>query len=287
MVDGTGDVADELYALDPNAFVAARNDLAKRLRKEGDKGRAAEVAKLRRPTPAAWAVNQLVRRHRGDVEELVGLGEALRDAQDRALAGDAPADLRQVGRARRDAMARLGELADRLLVERGGSPGAHAGEVAATLEAASLDADAGAAVLEGRLSTELEPPAGFGVFAMTIAEPGSAPTSKPAPAPAVEERDDTARREAEAVAEEARRRWEERTRQAREAVEAVTARRRVVQEAEAEVASLEDQLTEAQRRLRAAAREAELAEDRASRAEDAAAKATELLRAAERRIAEV
>ena len=278
---------DELYALDPNDFVAARNDLAKRLRKEGDKGRAAEVAKLRRPTPAAWAVNQLVRRHRADVEELVGLGEALRNAQDRALAGDEPGDLRQVGRARRDAVARLGELADRLLVERGGSPGAHAGEVAATLEAASLDAEAGAAVLEGRLSTELEPPSGFGVFDMTIAEPRSAPTPKPAPAPAVEERDDTARREAEAVVDEARRRWEERTAQAKEAVEAVTARRRAVQDAEAEVARLEDQLTEAQRRLRAAAREAELAEDRASRAEDAVAKAGELLRAAERRVAEL
>ena len=276
---------DELYALDPNDFVAARNDLAKRLRKEGDKGRAAEVAKLRRPTPAAWAVNQLVRRHRADVEELVGLGEALRNAQDRALAGDEPCDLRQVGRARRDAVARLGELADRLLVERGGSPGTHVGEVAATLEAASLDAEAGAAVLEGRLSTELEPPSGFGVFDMTIAEPRSAP--KPAPAPAVEERDDAARREAEAVVDEARRRWEERTAQAKEAVEAVTARRRAVQDAEAEVARLEDQLTEAQRRLRAAAREAELAEDRASRAEDAAAKAGELLRAAERRVAEL
>ena len=49
----------------------------------------------------------------------------------------------------------------------------------------------------------------------------------------------------------------------------------------------EAQLTDAQRRLRAAAREAELAEDRASRAEDAAAKATELLRAAERLVAEL
>jgi len=41
-------VDDELYTLDPNDFVAARNDLAKRLRKEGDKARdaEAEVARL-------------------------------------------------------------------------------------------------------------------------------------------------------------------------------------------------------------------------------------------------
>ena len=282
---------DELYALDPNDFVAARNDLAKRLRKEGDKALAADVAKLRRPTPAAWAVNQLARRKRADVEELVRLGGALRDAQDRALAGDEPGDLRQVGRARRDAVARLGELAEQLLVERGGSPGAHAGEVAATLEAASLDADAGAAVLEGRLSTELEPPSGFGAFDLTVAP---APRSKPKPAPEPteqpdepDERAEQARRGAEEAIAEARRRWEEQTAKAKEAVEKVTATRKAVREGEAEIADLEDQLTQAQRRLRAAARDAELAEDAASRAEDTVARAAQRLRDAERRLADL
>lgn len=285
-------VDDELYALDPNDFVAARNDLAKRLRKEGDKATAAEVAKLRRPTPAAWAVNQLVRRHRDDVEELVRLGEALRDAQDRALAGDEPGDLRQVGRARRDAVARLGELADRLLVERGGSPGAHAGEVAATLEAASLDADAGTAVLEGRLSTELEPPSGFGALDLTVA-PAARPKPKPAAAPEPaaadepDEADERARREAKEAVEEARRRWEEQTAKAKDAVEKVTVSRKAVRAAEAEISDLEDQLTQAQRRLRAAARDAELAEDAASRAEDTVSRAAQRLREAERRLSEL
>ena len=81
------DAIDELYGLDPSDFVAARNDLARRLRREGDRTLAAEVATLRRPTPAAWAVNQLTRRHRDDVEELVRLGEALQAAQDEALGG--------------------------------------------------------------------------------------------------------------------------------------------------------------------------------------------------------
>ena len=287
---GRDDVVDELYGLDPNEFVAARNELAKRLRKEGDKARAAEVAKLKRPTPAAWAVNQLARWHRADVEELVRLGEQVRDAQDRALAGDEPGDLRQLGRARRDAVAELAGRADRLLVERGGAAGAHAGEVAATLEAASLDAEAGAAVLAGQLSTELEPPSGFGVFDMTVAESRSRP--KPKPAPAVEptaddEEDERARRAAQEAVDGARRRWEERTAQAKEAVARVAAGRRSVQEAEAEIARLEELLTEAQRRLRGAARNAELAEDAASRAEDAVAKAAELLRAAERRLADL
>jgi hypothetical protein len=282
------DVVDGLYELDPNDFVAARNDLVKRLKKEGDKARAAEVATLKRPTPAAWAVNQLVRRHREELEELVRLGEALRDAQDRALAGDDPGDMRQAGRARRDAVARLAERADRLLVERGGVAGAHAGDVTATLEAASLDAEAGAAVLAGRLSTELEPPSGFGLFDLTVAPaPRPKPTPAPAEEPAVSEQDERARREAEEAVDEARRRWEQRSAQAKEAVAKVAAGRQAVQEAEAEITRLEDLLTDAQRRLRAAARDAELAEDAASRAEDAVDKAAELLRAAERRRAEL
>ena len=279
---------DELYGLDPNDFVAARNDLVKRLRKAGDKPLAADVAKLKRPTPAAWAVNQLARRHRDEVQELVRLGEELRDAQDRALAGDDPGDMRQAGRARRDAVARLAERADRLLVERGGAAGAHAGEVTATLEAASLDAEAGAAVLAGRLSAELEPPSGFGLFDMTVA-PAPRPKPKPAPAdePETDERHERARREAEEAVDAARRRWEERTAQAKEAVTRVASGRRALQEAEAEIARLEDLLTDAQRRLRAAARDAELAEDAASRAEDSVDKAADLLRAAERRLAEL
>lgn len=287
MVEGD-DVVDGLYELDPNDFVAARNDLVKRLKKEGDKARAAEVTTLKRPTPAAWAVNQLARRHRDELEELVRLGEALRDAQDRALAGDDPGDMRQAGRARRDAVARLAERADRLLVGRGGAAGAHAGDVTATLEAASLDAEAGAAVLAGRLSTELEPPSGFGLFDMSVA-PAPRPKPEPAPAeePEVSERDERARREAEEAVDEARRRWEQRAAQAKEAVARVTAGRLTVQEAEAEITRLEDLLTDAQRRLRAAARDAELAEDAASRAEDAVDKAAELLRAAERRRAEL
>lgn len=284
MAEGGEGIA-ELYRLDPNDFVAARNDLVKRLKTAGDKGLAAEVAKLKRPTPAAWAVNQLARRHREELEELVRLGEALRDAQDGALAGDDPGAMRQAGRARRDAVARLADQADRLLVERGGVAGAHAGDVTATLEAASLDAEAGAAVLAGRLPTELEPPSGFGLFDLTVAP---APRLKPEPAPAGEpQTDERARREAEAAVDEARRRWEERTAQAKEAVGWVAAGRQVVSEAEAEIARLEDLLTDARRRLRVAARDAELAEDGASRAEHAVAKAAELLRAAEGNLAEL
>ena len=283
------DVADELYGLDPGDFVAGRNELVRRLRKAGDRELAAEVAKLRRPSPAAWAVNQLARRHRADLEELVRLGEALRSAQDRALSGEESADLRQAGRARRDAVARLAEQAERILVERGGAPGAHAGEVVATLEAASLDADAAATVLEGRLAAELQPPSGFGVFDSPVAARPvvRTPSAEEPETPAAPEPDRRAVREAEDAAEGARRQWEERSQKARAAVERVAETRKVVKDAEAEVARLEDLLSDAERRRRAAIRDAEHAEDAASRAEDAAARAAERLREADQRLAEL
>ena len=287
--DGSGleAVTDELYAVDPADFVSARNELVRRLRQAGDRQLAAEVGKLRRPSPAAWAVNQLARRHRSDLEELVRLGELLRAAQDRALGGAESGQLRQAARARRDAVARLTDVATGILAERGGSPVAHAGEVAATLEAASLDAEAGAAVLAGRLSSDLQPPSGFGSLDLPAVHADVAPQALPPP-PELEP--DPHRRELEEAREEAAeatRRWEERSAQARAAVDRVGESRRSVRDAESEVARLEELLAEAERRLRRAVRDAEQAEDTAARAEEAADKAAGRLRAADARVAEL
>jgi hypothetical protein len=281
---GLVEATAELYGLDPKDFVPARNELAKRLRKARDPQLAAEVAKLRRPSPAAWAVNQLVRRHRDELEELVRLGEALRAAQDGALAGAEPGDLRQAGRARRDAVSRLVGLAEALLEERGGGAGTHAREVASTLEAASLDAEAAIAVLTGRLSEELRPPSGFGVFDPPDAEPRPAAKTVNEPEPEFPGRE---LQEAEDAATEAKRRWEERSAQARAALDRVAEARRAVEAEEAEIARLESLLADRQRRLRDAAHDAERAEDAATRAEDAVAKAAARLREVDQRVAEL
>lgn len=280
---------DELYGLDPNDFVAGRNELVRRLRAAGDRRLAAEVAKLRRPTPAAWAVNQLVRRHREEVEELVRLGEVLRAAQDSALAGDRAGDLRQAGSARRDAVARLAELAEGVLADRGGGgPGAHAGEVAATLEAGSLDAEAAAAVLAGRLSASLQPPSGFAAFDSKVTEPRASKRAMVTPSkPELDPGPERARREARHAVEEAKRWWEERSTQARAAVETVSEHRQAAQDAEREVARLEDLLAETQRRLQAAVRAAERAEDAASRTEEAVANASAAVREADQRLSDL
>jgi hypothetical protein len=95
-----------LYAAAPDEFVAARNALAKALRADGQKAEAAEVAKLRRPTPPAWALNQVARDDAPLVAAALDAGHALRQATDRALAGDRDA-LRDATRAQRTAMDEL------------------------------------------------------------------------------------------------------------------------------------------------------------------------------------
>ena len=52
---------DRLFELSPERFVAERDATAKRLRSGGDVEAAARVTKLRRPTVAAWALDQLAR----------------------------------------------------------------------------------------------------------------------------------------------------------------------------------------------------------------------------------
>ena len=56
------DVAQELYALVPEEFTAARNARAKEAKAAGDAELAAQVQALRKPTAGAWLLNQLVRR---------------------------------------------------------------------------------------------------------------------------------------------------------------------------------------------------------------------------------
>lgn len=287
-LEDVGAVADELYTVDPNDFVAARTDLVRRLRAAKQRDVAASVAKLRRPTPAAWAVNQLVRTQRGEVEDLVRLGEELRSAQERALGGAGGDELRHAARARRDAVAALTAGAARLLATRGGGVDAHLPGVAATLEAASLDADLGTTVLEGRLSTELEPPSGFGQLPFDVALPQApapapeAPTvQEPAPEPPERRREVEA---AERVVADARRHAEELAAAARAAAAAAGERRRAVEEAEADVDRLRTQLADAEHRLAVAGDEAATAAREALDADAAAARAADALDQADRRL---
>ncbi|MFL6200680.1 MAG: hypothetical protein ACJ76J_16010, partial [Thermoanaerobaculia bacterium] len=83
-----------LYGLPLGEFTAARNALAKQLRKDGDKEGSEEVAALPKPTVSAWAVNHLFTTNSERMEELLASGERARKALHSILSGGDPGALR-------------------------------------------------------------------------------------------------------------------------------------------------------------------------------------------------
>jgi hypothetical protein len=146
------EVADELYALSPAEFTAARDDRARQARASGQRDAAAAIKKLARPTASAWLVNQLARTAPDSIARLVAVGTALAEAQ-RNLVGER---LRELSTERRQVINDLLPRASEIASQAGqpASPGTM-GEVRATLEAALADAGARAAVQSGRLTKAL------------------------------------------------------------------------------------------------------------------------------------
>src|SRR6478672_7443599 len=79
---------DDLFALPLEHFTAARNELVKQLKREGDAEAAEHVRSLSKPTVAAWAANQLARRDPEGVRSLLNVAARLRNAQERSLKGE-------------------------------------------------------------------------------------------------------------------------------------------------------------------------------------------------------
>lgn len=277
------DVTGELFALDPGEFVAARNELVKALRKAGDRELAGRVAELRRPSPAAWAVNQLARNRREDVENLVGLGRALREAQEQALGGADAQLLRQAGRARRDAVAALADAAVDLLAERGSGADSHTGEITATLEAASLDPGAGEAVLAGRLTSALDPPSGFGDGDPPPAAHPREPAPKTRTTAGATDTDADDRRERLAKAERA---VSEATELAATKSEAAAATAATVADLEARLGEVETEVARLERELADARAAAEKVERDLDEARKTATQAADAAAGAEQRVAD-
>ncbi len=145
-------VADELYALVPEEFTAARNVRAKEA-KADDRALGARIGELKKPSPSAWILNQLVRTHADTIDELLGLGAELREAQ---AAGDGKT-LASIGSERRKlvsaALASATEIAD--AADRPPSR-AVLDDVEQTLIAATVDEAAGEALRTGRLVRSLQ-----------------------------------------------------------------------------------------------------------------------------------
>jgi hypothetical protein len=168
----------DLYGLPLERFTDERNALAKQLRKEGERDEAARVSKLRKPSVAAWAVNQLVRTQRRDVLKLFKAGDALQKAQSDLLRGGGdPGALRQATDGERAATDQLLERARGLLSSEGHElTVAKLEQVSETLHAAALGEEARAQVAGGCLDRELRH---VGLGALVV--PTGARATRPAP----------------------------------------------------------------------------------------------------------
>lgn len=80
-------VVAELLAGPLEQFTSRRNATAKELKQAGQRERAAEVATLKKPPVAVWAVNQVARKSTAALERLRHAGEAVVRAQSGAVAG--------------------------------------------------------------------------------------------------------------------------------------------------------------------------------------------------------
>ncbi|HEY3050204.1 MAG TPA: hypothetical protein VGJ40_00640 [Gaiellaceae bacterium] len=231
---------DRLFALPLDEFTSSRNALAQRLKNEGDKDAADEVAALAKPSVPVWTINQLAREEKPSMRALLNAAAKLRKAQERALGGGDSNALREAQTEEREALRDLTQRAEAIL-EQAGRPTSRAvlDRIRKTLGAAALTEPARSTLKAGRLTSEVEV-SGFEALAGI----------KPAPVRGSPRDELAERREKKAARERERRRLQKRAQQ------------------------LDDRAQEAEQRAEqaeaAAAKARELAEER-RRAADAAA----------------
>lgn len=260
----------DLYGLPLDRFTSERNALAKRLRQDGRREEASRVAKLRKPSVAAWAVNQLVRTQRQDIEQLFAAGDAALRAQEALIKGRGKAEaLREAAEAERDAVERLTGTARGLLSSQGDelSP-AKLEQVSETLHAAALDFEARELVEDGCLERELRH-VGLGATGVTqaapagqarAASPRSTPRTgrqqrRPKPPPSGPSRDELLRAarqtegDARRIAERAQRELRRAQERREQAADALRAAEQAMALAQDRVAEAEQEHQRAQREL--------------------------------------
>jgi len=153
---------DRLYALPLEEFTTERDELAKRLRNDGDRDAAAEVKALKKPSVAAWAVNQVQRDRPDEVRELLDVTEELHRVHEKLSSAGARERLEEAADMQRKLIRSLVNCASQLL-EAGGHAASEPTlqKVADTLRAAALDAAVREQLAHGRLVKEARA-AGFG-----------------------------------------------------------------------------------------------------------------------------
>lgn len=183
---------NQLYGLQPDEFLDARRQLVKAAKTAGEPDLTKAIGALRKPTAAAWAVNQLTRRQPDEIERLLTLAASLHDAQERV---DGPA-LKELGRERTKLIDELVRSCMQTVQEAGGplSPSA-ANQMRETFVAALGSTTATDAVASGQLTRALSY-AGFGDVDLSEATAAPSPSRRPPLRVIAGEGRDSAKREA-------------------------------------------------------------------------------------------
>ncbi len=175
MADSLDDVVDRLYEVRPDEFVPARDDAVAAAKADGDKDLAKAIARLRRPTKAAWLANLLARKRGEQLDGLLALGGDLADAQ-RTLDGP---QLRALSSQRNRLVSAMAREAGRLAYEAGDNAGESVlRELGEILQAALADPAVADEVRSGQLTRTIVY-SGFG----PASDPDAVPTRATRPAP--------------------------------------------------------------------------------------------------------
>lgn len=272
-----------LYGLPFGEFTAARNALAKQLKKDGDKDASEEVAALPKPSVSAWAVNHLFTTHSEDMEELLASGERARKALRSILSGGDPGALRDAIQEARDLANELRDRAVEAVAEETRKPGAAiVDRIATNLQSLAFSPAAEPVIERGWMDVDLPPP-GFEVLAglqiaglpKKAAKPAPAPAKKPAPPKVDREAERKKREEAAARERQEKEQAREREKLARARAEREEAAgradflRRKAEQAERAAEELRQRLEEAERLAADARKRADEAERDLEKAEKA------------------
>jgi len=238
---------DHLFAAPPSEFTSARNALAKKLEAAGRKEDAARVKALKKPAPAAWAVNQLASSAPRLLQALVASGDRLRTN---------PTDVKSSMQERREVLNEARKAVEKALAAAGHPATADVlRRASATLEAIATYGSAAGRPVAGRLSEDVQAP-GFDEVAALGILPGAAGARRPGAAPARPTEKPERRAERTKVVQRAR----ASLRAAEKAVDAIRRKKASLEaalsEASAEEKALEAKLVEA-RKISEAAEAAE------------------------------
>ncbi len=240
---------DALYEADLGDFTRERDELAKRLKADGEAEEAKRVKALRKPSLPAWAINQAARSDPAAAKRLVKAGKGLARAQEKAMGGGGREQLKE-------AMGAEGQAVEEMLAAVVGATGdgpslnsTMLDRVRDTLRAVAGDEELRADFEDARVTADRKP-VGFGGAEGAVAprsKPKRAAKSKPS---AKKVRDAEARgRRAERAAKAAAKRLTQAQKGLERAQESLANAEEKLREAEGEKASSDSDLDEAQAAL--------------------------------------